>query len=168
MQRGFFGKVVTVPKPFFVVAGLLILAAYIVGSGVWVSAGDAWYRQLERPSWQPPDVVFGIAWPYNFAMLAIVGTLVAVRLSGSDRWVWLGFFAASVVAALAWANLFYLQQNPPAAALALGLATLLTVPMVVVAFRLDVWAGIAMLPYLAWLGIATSLAVGYAVLNQGS
>lgn len=164
----FSDEAVAVAKPFFVVSGLLVLAVYIVGSGVWVAAGDAWSRQLERPSWQPPDVVFGIAWPYNFTMLAIVGTLVAVRLSGAERWVWLGCFAASVAAALAWANLFYIQQNPPASAVALGCAALLTVPMVFVAFRLDVWAGVAMLPYLAWLGIATSLAIGYAVLNRGS
>jgi tryptophan-rich sensory protein len=74
----------------------------------------------------------------------------------------------SVVAALAWANLFYLQQNPSASAIALTVAAALTVPMVIVAFRYSVWAGVALLPYIAWLCVATSLAYGYAALNRGS
>lgn len=157
-------------KALFVAANLLVLAVYVVGSGWWVRAGDAWYRSLERPAWQPPDVVFGLAWPYNFAMLAVIGTLIAINQSTQQRAVWLGFFTASVIAALAWANLFYVQQNPAASAVALGLAALLTVPMVWVAFRYGWPAGVAMLPYIIWLSLATSLAVGYAALNpaQGS
>jgi tryptophan-rich sensory protein len=138
-------------KVLLVAANLVILAVYVVGSGLWVSSGSAYYRSLEKPTWQPPDVVFGLAWPYNFTMLAVVGVLVVLTVSPVPRGVWLGCFAASVAAALAWANLFYLQQNPTPAAIALTLAAALTVPMVVVAFRSSVWAGVAMLPYLAWL-----------------
>lgn len=152
-------------KTLLVAANLGILAVYIVGSGLWVSSGGGYYRSLERPAWQPPDVVFGIAWPYNFAMLGIVGTLVMLKVSTSARTTWLGCFGVSVVAALAWANLFYIQQNPAGSAIALTLAALITVPMVIVAFRYNVWAGLAMLPYIAWLSVATSLAYGYAALN---
>lgn len=153
-------------KVLLVAANLVILAVYVVGSGLWVSTGSAYYRSLEKPSWQPPDVVFGIAWPYNFSVLAVVGVLVVLTVSPVSRGVWLGCFAASVVAALAWANLFYVQQSPAPAAVALTLAAALTVPMVVVAFRYSVWSGVAMLPYIAWLCIATSLAYGYAALNR--
>ncbi len=159
------GQSVHMLKSLLVATNLGVLAIYVVGSGLWVSSGGGYYRSLEQPSWQPPDVVFGIAWPYNFAMLGIVGTLVVLNSGGRERGVWLGCFAASVVAALAWANLFYIQQNPAASAIALTIAAALTIPMVVVAFQYDVWAGVAMLPYLAWLCIATSLAYGYAALN---
>lgn len=154
------------PRTLLAIANLAILAAYVVGSGVWVGSGRGFYRSLEQPPWQPPDVVFGLAWPYNFGMLGIVGTLVALNATGRLPMVWTGFFAVSVVAALAWANLFYVQENLPAAAVALGLAALFTVPMVVVAFRYSWIAGLASLPYLAWLCVATSLSVGYAVLNR--
>lgn len=155
-------------KALLVAANLAILAVYAIGSQRWVSTGDAYYRSLERPPWQPPDVVFGVIWPYNFVMLAVVGVLVVRHETGINRGIWLGCFAASVVAALAWANLFYIQQNPPASAIALTLAALVTVPMLVVAFRYNTWAGIAMTPYLIWLCLAASLAYGYAALNQGS
>ena len=148
-------------KPLLVLTHFLILGGYIVGSGLWVTTGSAYYRSLQVPPWQPPDAVFGLAWTYNFAMLAVVGVL-AVRVA--PGW-WLGCFASSVVAALAWANLFYIQQNPWAAAAALTVAAVLTIPMVAVAFGVGRWVGIAMLPYLLWLCVATSLAYGYAALN---
>lgn len=155
-------------RTLLVAANLVILAIYIVGSGLWVSTGDGYYRSLERPSWQPPDFVFGIAWPYNFAVLGIVGTLIVLNVGVAARAVWLGCFALSVVGALAWANLFYIQQNPSASAIALAAAAVLTIPMVVVAFRYNLWAGIATLPYIAWLCVATSLAFGYAALNPAA
>ncbi len=151
-------------KVLFVTANLVVLAVYVVGSGLWVRSGDAWYRSLERPAWQPPDVVFGLIWPYNFAMLGVVGTLIALNLT-TGRFVWIGSFALSVVGALAWAYLFYVQQTPAASAWALAFAALCTVPMVIVAFRYNLVAGVAMLPYLVWLCLATSLAAGYAALN---
>ena len=152
-------------KVLLVVANLVILAVYIVGSGRWVSTGSSFYNSLQRPSWQPPDIVFGIIWPYNFLVLGVVGVLVVLRESPAARGIWLGCFATSVVAALAWANLFYLQENPPASAIALTVAAVLTVPMLLVAFRYNIWAGIVLVPYLIWLCLATSLAYGFAALN---
>ncbi len=151
-------------KVFFVAANLVVLGVYVVGSGLWVRTGDAWYRALERPAWQPPDVVFGLIWPYNFAMLGVVGTLVALNLSG-ERLVWLGSFAVSVVGGQGVAFVVCAKLEKTMSAWALGVAALCTFPMVIVAFRYSPWAGVAMLPYVVWLCIATSLAIGYGVLN---
>ena len=75
---------------------------------------------------------------------------------------WLGLLTASIVAALAWAYLFYVPHALWASTVALGLAFVLTVPLVIIAWRTQWWAGVVLLPYVAWLGIATSLAAGYA------
>ena len=52
-----------------------IVVAYAIGAGRWVSTDADWYRSLIKPSWQPPDVVFGLIWPYNFVMLAVAGVV---------------------------------------------------------------------------------------------
>ncbi|MFM8867600.1 MAG: tryptophan-rich sensory protein, partial [Ilumatobacteraceae bacterium] len=49
--------------------GTAIIAVYIIGASRWVATDDGWYRSLTKPSWQPPDVIFGLIWPYNFIML---------------------------------------------------------------------------------------------------
>ena len=146
------------------VLGTVIIAIYVIGSGRMVATDAEWYRSLPRPSWQPPSSVFGIIWPYNFAMLVTATWLVANRLSSGNQVVWLISLALSVVAALTWAWLFYGPHLLLASGFALVLATLFTIPLLVIAFRVSPVLGFAFLPYQLWLAVATSLAFGYAAL----
>ena len=142
-----------------------IVIAYAIGAGRWVSTDANWYRSLTKPPWQPPDVVFGLIWPYNFVMLAVAGWAVAARESRTEHVVWLASLALSVVAALTWAYLFYVPHSLIASGFALTAATLLTLPLVVLTFQASTPLGLALLPYQVWLAVATSLAFGYASRN---
>ena len=113
-------------------AAVALVVVYAVGSGVWVSTNPGWYAGLARPSWQPPDVVFGLIWPYNFIALAVVGVIVAQRGSAGQVGAWLGIAAVSVVCALSWAYLFYVPHQLTASAVALAGAAALTAVLVVV------------------------------------
>jgi tryptophan-rich sensory protein len=143
------------------VLGTVIIAIYIIGSSRWVATDAQWYRSLPRPAWQPPSSVFGIIWPYNFAMLVTATWLVANRLSTANQVIWLLSLALSVIAALTWAWLFYGPHAILASGFALVLATVFTIPLLVIAFRVSPVLGIAFLPYQLWLAVATSLAFGY-------
>ena len=142
--------------------GTALIAVYIVGAGRWVATDDGWYRSLEKPSWQPPDVVFGLIWPYNFIMLVVATWAVASSSSPTAHVIWLTSLALSVAAALTWAWLFYVPHSLGAAALALALATVFTIPLVTIAFRTSLPLGMALVPYQLWLAIATSIAAYYA------
>ena len=146
------------------VLGTVIIAIYVIGSGRMVATDAQWYRSLPRPSWQPPSSVFGIIWPYNFAMLVTATWLVASRLSTGNQMIWLLSLALSVTAALTWAWLFYGPHLLLASGFALVLATVFTIPLLVIAFRVSPVLGLAFLPYQLWLAVATSLAFGYASL----
>ena len=146
------------------VLGTVIVAIYVIGSGRMVGTDAQWYRSLPRPSWQPPSSVFGIIWPYNFAMLVTATWLVASRLSTANQMIWLLSLALSVTAALTWAWLFYGPHAILASGFALVLATVFTIPLLVIAFRVSPVLGFAFLPYQLWLAVATSLAFGYASL----
>jgi benzodiazapine receptor len=146
------------------VLGTVIIAIYIIGSSRWVATDAQWYRSLPRPAWQPPSSVFGIIWPYNFAMLVVATWLVANRLSTENQMIWLLSLALSVTAALTWAWLFYGPHLLLASGFALVLATVFTIPLLVIAFRVSPVLGFAFLPYQLWLAVATSLAFGYAAL----
>ncbi len=144
------------------VLGTVIIAIYVIGSSRWVATDAEWYRSLPRPAWQPPSSVFGIIWPYNFAMLITATWLVASRLSTANQMIWLLSLALSVVSALTWAWLFYGPHLLLASGFALILATVFTIPLLVIAFRVSPVLGFAFLPYQLWLAVATSLAFGYA------
>jgi translocator protein len=145
--------------------GLLTLLIYIAGSSIWVSNSPGWYSSLTRPPWQPPDFVFGIIWPYNFIMLGVAAFNVAQSLTKSQTIIWLLFFAASVISALIWAYQFYVPHNLVIAAIALGIAALLTLPVLYLTFKASLLIGILLIPYQIWVVIATTLAWGYSTRN---
>ena len=144
------------------ILGTAIVAIYIFGSGRLVTTDQQWYRTLSKPAWQPPSFLFGLIWPYNFAMLIAATWIVASRLSNTHQLVWLISLALSVAAALSWAWLFFKLHSLPASAVALVFASLFTIPLLVISFRASPALGIAFVPYQLWLAIATSLAFGYA------
>ena len=153
-------------KTIFAFLNVSLVALYAIGSGFWVNTGDGFYRSLKRPFWQPPDFVFGLAWPYNFLVLIIAGILVANNANSFFRVLYTVLFAFSVVTALLWAYSFYIQHNLILAAISLSVTALLTIPMVVIAFQTKAWFGLILIPYQLWLIIATSLSIGYQVLNK--
>jgi tryptophan-rich sensory protein len=152
-------------KNLAAITGVGLVAIYVVGSGLWVNTGDNWYRNLNAPAWQPPDFVFGLIWPYNFIVLGIAAVIVAQRSTTAATLIYLGFFATSVFFALVWAYQFYVPHNLQTAAFSLVLTALLTVPMMVVAFRTSIPVGIALLPYQAWVATAAFLSYSYSKLN---
>ena len=152
-------------KTLLVIINISLVVIYAIGSGLWVNSGDGFYRSLKRPFWQPPDFLFGIAWPYNFLVLIIAGIIIANNASNLFRLSYTIAFAFSVITALVWAHSFYIQHNLTLAAISLAVTALLTVPMVAIAFQTDWKIGLALIPYQLWLIVATSLSVGYKVLN---
>ena len=152
-------------KSLLSATGIALVFIYVIGSGLWVNTGDNWYRNLNQPTWQPPDFIFGIIWPYNFIVLGIAAVTIAQRASTTATLIYLGFFALSVICALTWAFQFYRPHNLQAASITLALTAILTIPMVVIAFRTSIPMGIALLPYQAWVAIAANLSYTYSKLN---
>ena len=144
------------------VLGTALIAIYYVGSRRLVTTDQQWFRSLSKPAWQPPRVVVGLIWPYNFAMLIIATWVVASRLPNTHQSVWLSSLALSVVATLSWAWLFFSRHSLLASAVALTLATLFTIPLLAISFRASLVLGVAFVPYQLWLALATSLAFGYS------
>jgi benzodiazapine receptor len=147
------------------IVGVLLVAIYAIGAGFWVSNNSTWYYALNRPSWQPPDWVFGVIWPYNFIMLGITAFVVSRKLSKTYVFTWLALFTLSVIAALLWSYLFYVPHNLIGSAIALPITALLTLPITFITFRASIGYGIALLPYQIWVAVASSLAIGYAIKN---
>jgi len=152
-------------KSLGAVAGIAIVAIYVIGSGLWVNTGDNWYRTLNQPSWQPPGYIFGIIWPYNFIVLGIAAVTIAQRATTTTTLIYLSFFALSVACALIWAYQFYRPHNLEFAVIALFGTALLTLPMMVIAFRTSIPIGIALVPYQLWVATAATLSYQYSKLN---
>ena len=148
------------------VLAIALVVGYAVGSGRWVTTGSDWYQSLEQPAWQPPPAVFGLAWAYNFTALAVVGVAMALIATAGRFTSFLALLAASIVLAISWAYLFYVPHALVPAAVALTACAVVTVAPVVLAFAERAWLGWLLIPYLLWLGIASSLSWGYVALAR--
>ena len=143
----------------------VLVVCFAALANVWTAHDPGWYAGLERPFFQPPDVVFGVMWPLNFLLLLVVG-LTSIRTAPSGvAWTSTGVLALSVVLALGWAWLFYVPHQLRAAAACLVGAAVLTWILLVLVARNEVWAGLLLAPYAVWLSVATALSVAYDRLN---
>ena len=144
-----------------VVAVILIVAAYMVGSATQVATGGGWYAALTKPWWQPPPWFVGLIWPYNFVVIGLVGSLIAWNAAPVRVVAVIILLAVTVALAIAWAYLFFSPHDLPAAAIALTSAAVLTLPITVIAFAERWWMGALFVVYQAWLAVAASLSWGY-------
>lgn len=142
---------------------IIIVVVYAVGSGIWVSSGSAWYLALEKPAWQPPSWVFGLIWPYNFVVVAVVGSVIAWNAVPARVVAVLVLLAVTVALAISWAYLFYVPHEITWAAISLTAVAALTLPITVIAFAERWWLGALLVPYQVWVALAASLSWGYAV-----
>ena len=142
-----------------------VVLVYAALSSVWTASDPGWYAHRAKPSFQPPDVVFGIMWPLNF--LALLGVGVWFTRSSASTGVWTAtlVLGTSVIAALAWAWLFYVPHRIGPATVALAAAAVLTWVLVALVARSLPWAAVVLAPYAVWLSVATALSVQYARLN---
>ncbi len=145
--------------------GIGLVLVYAIGSGLWVNTGDNWYRSLNAPSWQPPDFIFGIIWPYNFIVLGVAAVNVSQRLNTTLVITYLSIFAASVVCALTWAYQFYRPHNLSAASTALTMVAILTLGLLAIAYKSSPAIFALLIPYQIWVTVAANLSWGYARLN---
>lgn len=117
-----------------------------------------WYRDLHKPSWQPPDWLFGPAWTLIFGLTALSG--IMSWNSASDRttreWI-IGLFALNGFLNITWSALFFRLHRPDWALAEVFLLWLSIGWLIVHPTRHSLAARLLLLPYLAWVSFAAFL-----------
>ena len=147
----------------FFVALCLVIGA--LGAAVVATSIDTWYADLAKPSFTPPDRLFGPVWTVLYVLMAIAAWRVWRAADRDTRRGPLTLFALQLALTLGWTVVFFGLQKIGAA-----VATIVVLDVGVVvttlAFRsIDRWAGLLMVPYLAWVIFATVLTIAIWRLN---
>ena len=140
-----------------------LVAGTIVGLAT-NSRGTGWYRQLAKPSWTPPDAVFGPVWSVLYLLMGTASVLVAragrtrpenagaVGEPRTDRAQ--AAFAVQLALNLGWSILFFGARRPKAAGAEIAALWVSIVATVIAFARVRLAAGLLLLPYLAWTSFA--------------
>jgi tryptophan-rich sensory protein len=117
---------------------------------------DEWYATLDKPSWNPPDGVFGPVWSILYAAQAIAAWIVW-RSGGEHRAPALRLYGAQLLLNTAWSLIFFGLRAPGLAVVEIALLWV-AIAATVKAFRsCSRPAALLMLPYLAWVTFAAAL-----------
>lgn len=150
-------------NPVFVAA-----VAAIVVAGLGASATDIgpWYYALRKPSWQPPDWLFGPVWTLIYALTALAGIMAwRAAPAGRARGRILVLFAANALLNVLWSELFFHFRRPD-----LALTETVVFWASIVVLMATAWphsrpAAWVLTPYLAWVTFASVLNLAVVRLN---
>jgi len=113
-----------------------------------------WYAALRKPSWTPPNWVFGPVWTILYALMAVAGW--RVWRGGRARPAALVFFLQLALNG-AWSWLFFGLRRPDLGLLGITLLWLAIVATMIAFWRVSRKASLLFVPYLAWVSFAAAL-----------
>ena len=138
------------------VIGIAFGAAFLVAlTGGLATRIGAWYYSLRKPSWQPPDWLFGPAWTVIFILAALSG-IAGWRATthGAAAALMLGLYAVNGALNILWSVLFFSLRRPDLALREVGLLWLSVAALMVFLAAHAGAAWLLLLPYLLWVGFA--------------
>ncbi len=118
---------------------------------------DEWYRKLNKPSWNPPNSIFAPVWTILYLLMAAAAWLIWRRYGISAALVPLSLFVLQLLLNAAWTWLFFGRHQIRSALIDIVALWILILATLISFWRLDMLAGILLLPYLAWVSFAMVL-----------
>ena len=136
---------------------ILCYGAAGIGGAVTSPQIDGWYATLAKPSWNPPNWIFGPVWSALYLAMAVAAWLVWRQAGIASAKVPLALFGFQLGLNTLWSCLFFGLQNPGLAfAEVLVLWAAIAATMVTFFFRSKAAAAL-FAPYLAWVTFAALL-----------
>lgn len=134
------------------VAFILVVAA-VASMGSLFMPG-AWYAGLAKPSWTPPNWLFGPVWSVLYLMIAIAGWLAWLS---PNRGTLLPVWGAQLALNGIWSPVMFGWHR-----IGLALVVIVLMWLAIAAFVAASWprtraAALLFLPYLAWVSYASAL-----------
>ena len=143
--------------------------AGIIGSFFTITSIPTWYTTIHKPSFTPPNWVFGPAWITLYLLMGIAAFFVWRK--GLDKPGVVGaltLFLIQLILNASWSIGFFGFQSPVAGfviILFLWIAILFTILKF---FRLSITGGVLLIPYILWVTFAAVLNVSVWLLNRGA
>ncbi|WP_111558332.1 tryptophan-rich sensory protein TspO [Paracoccus sediminilitoris] len=131
----------------------MVASAAAAATGIIFRPGS-WYDGLRKPSFTPPKWAFPVAWSTIYLLSAIAAARVAL-LPGAG--LALALWAAQIALNTLWTPTFFGARRMGMAMGVMAVLWAVVAGMVVQFWMLDWRSGLMLLPYLAWLCVATGL-----------
>ena len=112
-----------------------------------------WYPTLDRPSITPPNITFPIVW----SILYIFSGLSIGRLWDQGNRDYAGLWFLILGLNFLWSPMFFFMESPISGLVVIFMLDIAVFSYTVLTWSISRFASIIMIPYLAWLTLATYL-----------
>ena len=136
---------------------VVCFAAAGIGGAVTTPKIATWYATLAKPSWNPPNWIFGPVWSALYCCMAVAAWLVWRQGGALQARVPLTLFGVQLILNVLWSCIFFGLEMP-----GLAVAEVLLLWAAIAATMVTFWqrsalAGALFVPYLAWVSFASLL-----------
>ncbi len=149
--------------------GTSIAIPLLGGTGIGLSMRDdvkTWFPTIKKPSWQPPNWLFGPVWTVLYTLMGISSWRVYSKAGLMSKPMFL--YSVQLVLNFLWSPLFFKWHRLPAASADIT-ALLGVLGLTIVEFtKVDGVAATMLYPYLAWTMFATALTYNITMNNPSS
>lgn len=128
----------------------------------YLNIPDGWYAQLAKPSFNPPNWVFGPVWTVLYVLISVAGWRTWTR---DKQGVAMKLWWTQMLLNFVWSPTFFTLHQ-----LWLSFAVIVVLLASILAFIAVQWtrdrtSAVLFLPYAAWVGFASVLNLSIAWLN---
>ncbi|TFG88954.1 MAG: tryptophan-rich sensory protein [Gemmatimonadales bacterium] len=148
-----------------VVAIVVCFAAAGIGSLATVDAIPTWYATLRRPSWNPPNWVFGPVWSLLYLMMAVAAWQVWRTAGWQGARLALGLFAFQLLLNVGWSVVFFGLHRPGWAFVEIVVLWCAILATLLLFRPISSVAALLLAPYLLWVSFAGALNLAIWRLN---
>jgi tryptophan-rich sensory protein len=135
-------------------------------AGMFTSqAVPTWYATLNRPSFNPPNWVFGPVWTTLYILLGISFFIIWKENYSKKRNMAILVFSIQMLLNFSWSFLFFYFNLIGFALIEIILLWISIAAMIYLFYKIKPFAAYLNIPYLLWVSFATILNAGYYFLN---
>jgi tryptophan-rich sensory protein len=139
--------------PPIIIAGVTTLL--VLGIGRWWTTIGPWYQNLRKPSWNPPNWVFGPAWTIILGLAAWSGVLGWTNAATRTEQVRvIALFGINIFFHMLWSPLFFNLRRPDWALIEIPFLWLSILALMVDLATLSSWSVWLLVPSIAWVTFA--------------
>lgn len=149
-----------------IIAVAICELAGIFGSFFTMSEIPAWYSTLVKPTFSPPNWIFGPVWITLYALMGIAAFLIWKKgLERKDVQRALRIFIYQLVLNTLWSIIFFGMHNPGGAFVEIILLWLAIIFTIIYFYKISRVAAYLLVPYLLWVTFAAILNYSIFALN---
>lgn len=144
---------------------LVLFVLLTVGGGTLIGTANvpgAWYAQLQKPPFNPPDWIFAPVWTVLYVFIAVAGWRIwigpRIRWAMTLWWLQLGLN-------FLWSPVFFTLHMIGGALIVILLLLATIIAFIATTWERDRISAVLFLPYAAWVGFATLLNASILMLN---